>query len=75
MKGKKMMRIINKIRRYINRLRRRFGKKEKNTKPFFENPSELTFTPFVKANGWRDNSLKLSGNTKAFVSGRFESGN
>lgn len=73
MKGK-TMRIISKIKHYINRLRRRFGKKENKRKPFFENPTELTFTPFTKANGWRDTSLKLSRNTKAFVSGGFKSG-
>lgn len=72
MKGK-TMRIISKIKRYINRLRRRFGKKENKRKPFFENPTELTFTPFTKANE-RDTSLKLSRNTKAFVSGGFKSG-
>lgn len=46
-------------------------KKKENTKPFFENPSELVFTPFVKTD---DNTSKLTGDSKAFMGGRFKSG-
>ena len=63
--------MFNKIKRYIKRVRRRFMKKKENTKPFFENPSELVFTPFVKTD---DNTSKLTGDSKAFMGGRFKSG-
>lgn len=68
------MKIINKIKRYINRLRRRFRKKEVSTKPFFENPAELKYTPFIKADDRCGVYLsKLTWNAKTLVGRRFES--
>ena len=65
------MKILSKIKYFINKLKKHMSKKKAGQ--FFKDPSELVFTPFTKMSG-RDNALKLSRNSKTFMSGRFKSG-
>lgn len=72
MKGTIM--IIRKIKRYLKRFIQRFTKKKHADNHFFENASELVFTPFIKADRRQDHSLKLSRDAETSMGGRFKSG-